>query len=40
MPEEYILLFNTITDALKDLEALRDKLILAQQQAEEIYISK
>ena len=40
MPEEYTLLFNAITDALKTLEALRDHLILAQQTAEEIYISK
>lgn len=40
MPEEYTLLFNAITDALKTLEELRDNLIEAQQQAEEMYISK
>ena len=40
MTEEYILLFNTITDTLETLEALRAKLIASQQQAEEIYISR
>ena len=40
MPEEYTVLFNAITDALKTLEALRENLITAQQTAEEIYISK
>lgn len=40
MPEEYILLFNTITDVLETLDELRDKLIKAQQDAEEIYISR
>ena len=40
MTEEYILLFNTVTDALETLETLRTKLIEAQQKAEEIYISR
>ena len=40
MSEEYTLLFNTITDVLEALEELSLKLIHAQQQAEEIYISK
>ena len=40
MPEEYTLLFNTITDVLDALEELSQKLIAAQQKAEEIYISK
>jgi hypothetical protein len=40
MPEEYTLLFNTITDVLEVLEDLSNKLKQAQQQAEEIYISK
>ena len=40
MTEEYILLFNTITDTLETLDALRAELIHAQQRAEEIYISK
>lgn len=38
--EEYILLFNTITDALETLDSLRKQLMEAQQQAEEIYISR
>ena len=40
MTEEYILLFNTITDALGTLESLRAELIAAQQKAEELYISR
>ena len=40
MSEEYILLFNAITDALATLETIRNDLIQAQQMAEEIYISK
>lgn len=40
MTEEYILLFNTITDVLETLEQLRNELIHAQQQAEELYISR
>ena len=40
MPEEYILLFNTITDVLEALEDLSNKLKQAQQEAEEIYISR
>ena len=37
---EYTLLFNAITDAISALEALRDLLMAAQIQAEEIYISR
>ena len=40
MSEEYILLFNTITDVLETLDSLRKQLIEVQQQAEEIYISR
>ena len=40
MSEEYTLLFNAITDALETLETIRKDLIQAQQQAEEIWISK
>ena len=40
MKEEYILLFNAITDALTTLEKLRNDLMQAQQMAEEIYISR
>ena len=32
-------LFNAITDALEALEAARDILIAAQQNAEEVYVS-
>ena len=38
--EEYILLFNTITDVLEALEDLSNKLKQAQQDAEEIYIAR
>jgi hypothetical protein len=40
MDKEYTLLFNAITDAIKELEILKEKLIKAQQEAEEIYIEK
>ena len=40
MLEEYVLLFNTITDVLETLDELRDKLIRAQQDAEENYITR
>ena len=38
--EEYTLLFNAVTDAIEDLEALKETLIQAQRQAEEIVINK
>jgi hypothetical protein len=38
--KDYSLLFNAITDAIKELEILKEKLILAQQEAEEAYISE
>ena len=37
--QEYTILFNAITEAEKDLHRLREKLMLAQQLAEESYIS-
>ncbi|MEA4964602.1 MAG: hypothetical protein VB055_02110 [Oscillospiraceae bacterium] len=37
---EYTYLFNVITDVTDNLLALRDRLIAAQQQAEEEYISR
>lgn len=40
LPQEYLLLFNTISDAEQTLERLRQQLVLAQQKAEELYISK
>ena len=38
--KEYTLLFNAVTNALEQLEALQSALILAHQQAEEIVIVK
>ena len=38
--EEYTLLFNAVTDAIEDLEALKETLIQAQRQAEEIVINR
>ena len=38
--EEYILLFNKISDAIEKLEDLKQELISAQQKAEEIFIEK
>ena len=38
--EEYILLFNTISDTIEKLEELKQQLILSQQKAEEIFIEK
>ena len=35
---EYLLLFNAITDAEAALERLRQQLMTAQQQAEELFI--
>ena len=40
LPKEYTLLFNTITDMIEELESMRLKLIRAQQEAEELYISR
>lgn len=36
--QEYLLLFNAVTDAENTLLRLRESLIAAQQQAEELYI--
>ena len=38
--KEYTLLFNAVTDAIEKLEELKTALILVQQDAEEIVISK
>lgn len=40
MPEEYTLLFNKITDAIRALEFLHDFLIDAQKEAEELYMGR
>lgn len=37
--KEYTLLFNAITDAEETLAQLRSRLIAAQQQAEELFLS-
>ena len=37
--QEYIILFNAITEAEEALRATREKLIAVQQRAEELYIS-
>ena len=38
LSEEYLTLFNSVTDALETLEQLRVRLQLAQQMAEEAYL--
>ncbi len=38
--QEYLVLFRAVTEAEQALEALRDRMIEAQQLAEEIYISR
>ena len=40
MDKKYTHLFNVITDAISDLEALRDRLIAAQQATEEMYLTE
>ena len=39
IPKEYLLLFNAISDAEDVLNQLRETLIAAQRQAEELYLS-
>ena len=38
--QEYLLLFNAITDAEETLAQMREDLIAAQQQAEELFMAK
>ncbi len=38
--QEYIILFNAITEAERELRRLREQLVLAQQLAEESYLSR
>lgn len=38
--EEYLFLFNAVTTAEKALEQLRESLIAAQRQAEELYLQR
>lgn len=40
MTKEYLLLFNAVTDAIAALEQLRERLILAQQKAEDAYLER
>ena len=37
--EEYRVLFNAVTDAIMQLEQIRDRMVIAQQHAEEMIIS-
>ena len=39
LKEMYTTLFNEITNALEQVEALKEKLIKVQQQTEELYIN-
>ena len=38
--KEYLLLFNTITDTEETLRQLRSRLIVAQQQAEALFLEE
>ena len=38
IPKEYLLLFNTISDAEATLQQLRETLLNAQRQAEELFL--
>lgn len=40
MSKEYTTLFNGITDAIKELEAMTEKLKQLQQQAEDVVMAK
>ncbi len=40
IPREYVVLFNVITETEQALKNLSEKLIQAQQLAEELYINK
>lgn len=40
IPKEYLLLFNTVTDAERTLAQLRETLLDAQRQAEELFLEE
>ena len=40
IPKEYLLLFNTITDAVETLQQLQSTLMAAQQQAEALFLEE
>ncbi|MDY3282694.1 hypothetical protein [Dysosmobacter sp.] len=39
LSKEYLLLFNALTDVERGLRELRERIVAAQQTAEELYIS-
>ena len=40
IPKEYLLLFNAVTDAEQTLAQLRETLLQAQRQAEELFLEE
>ena len=40
MTEEYLYLFHTITRTIEQLDALKAQLLLAQAQAEELFLKR
>ena len=40
LQKEYTLLFNAVSDALRDLQEIERKLMTAQQEAEKIYMER
>ena len=40
LPKEYLLLFNTITDTIGELDRIKQKLMVAQQEAERVYLER
>lgn len=40
MDQKYLLLFNAVTNMIEQLDGMKEQLILVQQEAEELYISK
>ena len=40
LSKEYLTLFNTVTDTAEALERLRQRLLLAQQRAEALYLEQ
>lgn len=40
IPKEYLLLFNAVTDAEQTLAQLRESLLKAQRQAEELFLEE
>ena len=40
IPKEYLLLFNAVTDAERSLAQLRETLLQAQREAEELFLEE